>query len=63
MLGVFYARFPPREASSYFKAKRQVRGVQESPEMVRCCLSGRLNMITSALERAWRGDSDKYIVF
>ena len=44
-------------------AKRQVRGVQESPEMVRCCLSGRLNMITSALERAWRADSDKYIVF
>ena len=60
---VVYTRRTQKNPEGELQAKRQVRGVQESPEMVRCCLSGRLNMITSALERAWRGDSDEYIVF
>ena len=32
------------------QAKRQVRGVQESTDMVRCSLSKRLNMFNSAIE-------------
>ena len=41
-----------------FWAKRQVRGVKESPEMVRCCLSERLNMLNSAIESFTRVESN-----
>ena len=39
-------------------AKRQVRGVKESTEMVRCILSKRLNMFNSAIESLTRVDSN-----
>ena len=39
-------------------AKRQVRGFQESPKMVRCCLSKRLDMFDSAINSLTRVESN-----
>ena len=44
-------------------AKRQVRGVKESPEMGVCCLSNRLNMFDSAIESLTRVDSNALFRF
>ena len=46
-------------------AKRQVRGVKESPEMgvCVCCLSNRLNMFDSAIESLTRVDSNALFRF
>mgnify|MGYP004241759065 CR=1 FL=1 len=45
------------------KAKRQVRGGQESPEMGVCCLSNRLNMFDSAIESLTHVDSNALFRF
>ena len=44
-------------------AKRQVRGVKESPENNICCLSNRLNMFDSAIESLTRVDSNALFRF
>ena len=45
------------------RAKRQVRGVKESPENNICCLSNRLNMFDSAIESLTRVDSNALFRF
>ena len=44
-------------------AKRQVRGVKESPENNICCLSNRLSMFDSAIESLTRVDSNALFRF
>ena len=48
---------------AFLRAKRQVRGVKESPEMGVCCLSNRLNMFDSAIESLTRVDSNALFRF
>ena len=54
---------PLQSAKPHGRAKRQVRGVKESPKWVRSSLSNRLNMFDSAIESLTRVDSNALFRF